>query len=164
MEYERIPDYFRQVYGPLFEKMVVRPDIARQADEWARENLDDDVIGVQVRTWRDYAHRHNKYYKPSVKRLARLMHDAGPDARFLVVSDSDDIAPSLQQQYGQSRVLHYPRRTARDASWQSVDGTAEDLIDMLLLSHTHELFASYLSTFSEAAWWLGGAEARVSVF
>ncbi len=164
MEYERIPDYFRQVYGPLFEKMVVRPDIARQADEWARENLDDDVIGVQVRTWRDYAHRHNKYYKPSVKRLARLMHDAGPDARFLVVSDSDDIAPSLQQQYGQSRVLHYPRRTARDASWQSVDGTAEDLIDMLLLSHTQELFASYLSTFSEAAWWLGGAKARVSVF
>ncbi len=164
MEYERIPDYFRQVYGPLFEKMVVRPDIARRVDEWARENLDDDVIGVQVRTWRDYAHRHNKYYKPSVKRLARLMHDAGPDARFLVVSDSDDIAPSLQQQYGESRVLHYPRRTARNSSRQSVDGVTEDLMDMLLLSHTHELFASYLSTFSEAAWWLGGAKARVSVF
>jgi hypothetical protein len=40
----------------------------------------------------------------------------------------------------------------------------DDLIDMLLLARTRELFASYLSTFSEAAWWLGGARARVSVF
>jgi hypothetical protein len=40
----------------------------------------------------------------------------------------------------------------------------EDLIDMLLLSRTDRLFASYLSTFSETAWWLGGARANVSVF
>ena len=26
------------------------------------------------------------------------------------------------------------------------------------------LFASYLSTFSETAWWLGGARAKVAVF
>jgi hypothetical protein len=41
---------------------------------------------------------------------------------------------------------------------------AEDLIDMLLLSRCEELFASYLSTFSETAWWLGGAKAKVAVF
>jgi hypothetical protein len=40
----------------------------------------------------------------------------------------------------------------------------EDLIDMVLLSRANELFASYLSTFSETAWWLCGAKARVSVF
>jgi hypothetical protein len=164
MEYGRIPEYFRHVYGPLFERMNVRPEITRQVDEWARNNLDDNVIGVQVRTWRDYAHRHNKYYKPAVKRLARLMHDVEPDARFLVVSDSDEVVRNLQQQYGENRVLHYPRRTVRSASWQSVDGITEDLMDMLLLSRTRRLFASYLSTFSEVAWWLGGAKARVSVF
>ncbi len=164
MEYGRIPEYFRHAYGPLFERMIVRPDIAERVDQWAADNLDDDVIGVQVRTWRDDAHRHNKYDKPAVKRLARLMHEAKPDARFLIVSDSDEIVPSLQQQYGESRVLHYPRQTARNASRQSVDGITEDLMDMLLLSRTRDLFASYLSTFSEAAWWLGGATARVWVF
>jgi hypothetical protein len=40
----------------------------------------------------------------------------------------------------------------------------EDLIDLLLLSRCEALFASYLSTFSETAWWLGGARAKVSVF
>jgi len=38
------------------------------------------------------------------------------------------------------------------------------LIDMLLLSRTKRLFASYLSTFSETAWWLGGTTAEVEVF
>ena len=35
---------------------------------------------------------------------------------------------------------------------------------MLLLARTQRLFASYLSTFGEAAWWLGGATASVAVF
>jgi hypothetical protein len=35
---------------------------------------------------------------------------------------------------------------------------------MLLLSRTREMFVSYMSTFSEAAWWFGGARASVSVF
>jgi hypothetical protein len=35
---------------------------------------------------------------------------------------------------------------------------------MLLLAQGRTLFASYLSTFCEAAWWLGGARADVSVF
>jgi hypothetical protein len=84
--------------------------------------------------------------------------------RFFVVSDSDEVAPALRAQYGARRILEFPRHTARAASWQSVHGITEDLIDMLLLSRTQRLFASYLSTFSEAAWWLGGARARVAVF
>jgi len=164
MEYGRIPEYFRGVYGPLFERMIVQADIAQRVDDWAEDKLDDNVIGVQVRTWRDYAHRHNKYYRPAVKRLDRLMSGAESDARFLIVSDSDEIVPRLRQEFGDERILHFPRRTARDESWQSIEGIREDFIDMLLLSRPRRLFASYLSTFSEAAWWLGGATARVSVF
>ena len=74
------------------------------------------------------------------------------------------IVPRLRKEFGDDRILHFSRRTARDESWQSIEGIREDFIDMLLLSRTRRLFASYLSTFSEAAWWLGGATARVSVF
>jgi hypothetical protein len=61
-------------------------------------------------------------------------------------------------------VLGYARSTARSESWRSPLGITEDLIDMLLLARTQRLYASYLSTFSEAAWWLGGARASVAVF
>jgi hypothetical protein len=164
LEYERIPEYFRQTYGELFGRIVVRPQIARQVDEWAAEHLDAAVIGVQVRTWRDDPRRHRKYHLPALRRLTKLLDGTSSDVRFLVVSDSDDIVPLLQQRYGVQRILHFPRRTARLESWRTAGGITEDLIDMLLLARTGRLFASYLSTFSEAAWWLGGAKAHVEVF
>jgi hypothetical protein len=163
LEYERIPAYFRELYGELFRRIAVRPEIAAAADDWAATHLGDDVVGVQVRTWRDDARRYRKYHVPSLRRLTRLM-DAAPGARFLVVSDSDDIAPLLAGRYGARRVLGYPRATPRADSWLTPAGIVEDLIDMLLLARTRRLFASYLSTFSEVAWWLGGTTARVDVF
>ena len=72
----------------------MQPEIAAAADEWAAANLDADVVGVQVRTWRDDPRRHRKYHLPSLRRLTRLL-DSAPGARFLVVSDSDDVAPML---------------------------------------------------------------------
>lgn len=164
LEYERIPQYFRDVYGALFRRIVVRPVIAARVTEWASGHLDDSVVGVQIRTWRDDPRRYRKYHVPAVRRLHRLLDTAEAGARFLVVSDSDDMVPMLAARYGKERVLTFPRTTARADSWRTPAGIAEDLIDMLLLARTQRLYASYLSTFSEAAWWLGGARARVAVF
>jgi hypothetical protein len=164
LEYERIPQYFRELYGALFRRIDVRPEIAAAVAEWAAVNVADELIGVQVRTWRDDPRRYRKYHLPALRRLQQLLDSAGPSARFLVVSDSDDIVPMLAARYGTGRVLCYPRSTSRAASWLTSQGIAEDLIDMLLLARTRRLFASYLSTFSEVAWWLGGTAARVAVF
>jgi hypothetical protein len=164
LEYERIPQYFRALYGELFRRVVVRPEIASAAGAWAAANVDAKVVGVQVRTWRDDARRHRKYHLPALRRLTALLEAAGSNSRFLVVSDSDDIAPLLSQRFGAERVLCYPRTTSRADSWLTPRGITEDLIDMLVLARAPRLFASYLSTFSEVAWWLGGTTARVSVF
>ena len=163
LEYERIPQHFRVLYGGLFRQIEVRPEIAAAVNDWAAVHLDENVVGVQVRTWRDDARRHRKYHVPSLRRLTALM-DSAPDARFLVVSDSDDVAPMLAERYGERRILGYARTTSRADSWLTPLGIKEDLADLLLLARTRRLFASYLSTFSEVAWWLGGTSARVSVF
>ncbi|HUL82998.1 MAG TPA: hypothetical protein VL131_12690, partial [Gammaproteobacteria bacterium] len=163
LEYGRIPQHFRDAYVPLFRSIAPHPWIAaRVADFGAR--LDDDVIGVQIRTWRDDPRRYRKYHLPAVRRLAKLLDAAPARSRFLVVSDADEIVAELAAAYGATRVLHFPRTTPRRDSWRAPEGTREDLIDMLLLARTRRLFASYLSTFSEAAWWLGGANADVDVF
>jgi hypothetical protein len=164
LEYERIPQHFRDVYVPLFRRIIVQPAIAARVAGWADANLDERVVGVQVRTWRDDPRRQRKYHRPSARRLTRLIDSVAANARLLVVSDSDAFVESLAETYGPERILSYPRTTRREASWSSPDGVVEDLIDMLLLARTRRLFASYLSTFSETAWWLGGATARVWVF
>lgn len=164
LEYERIPAYFRSVYAPLFARIRAHGAIAGAADAWARAHLGPDVIGVQVRTWRDSARRYRKYHLPAMQRLRRLVQAAAPDARFFVVSDSDDAPAALAAEVGAERVLSYPRRTPRAESWHSVEGMREDLIDMLVLARTQRMLLSYMSTFGETAWWLGGATARVDVF
>lgn len=164
LEYGRIPAYFRNVYGDLFARIHIYPAILDSAREWADTNIDDTVIGVQIRTWRDEPRRYRKYHLPAMKRLRHMMAAADTDARFLVVSDSDDIAAALAAAVDKERIIEFPRTTSRNDSWQTVEGVSEDLIDMLLLSRTDRLFASYLSTFSEVAWWLGGAKADVQVF
>jgi hypothetical protein len=164
LEYGRIPDYFKRVYVPLFERITPRPELQARADEWVSENINDNVVGVQVRTWRDEPRRYRKYHLPARKRLFSLMQACDPSARFVVVSDADEILQELADKFGKQRILSFPRRTSRNGSWQHVDGVVEDLIDMLILSRTQTMFASYLSTFSETAWWLGGAKGSVRVF
>jgi hypothetical protein len=163
-EYGRIPERVRQAWLPFFARIEVRPELVQRAEQWASQHLDDDVIGVQIRTWRDDERRKRKYHLPGVRRLAKLLDGAPATSRFLVVSDSDDAIAELTASRGASRVLHFPRTTARRDSWRTPDGIREDLIDMLVLARTRTMFASYSSTFSEAAWWLGGATASVSVY
>lgn len=163
-EYGRIPRYFHDIYVPLFAQVAVQPRILATIDAWAADCFDDSIVGVQVRTWRDDPRRHRKHHRPAVGRLKSLLESVSPDRRFFVVSDDDDVVPWLANLVGEDRVLAFPRETRRRASWQSTQGMVEDLIDMILLSRARELFASYLSTFSETAWWLGGARAKVSVF
>ncbi|MCF8111468.1 MAG: hypothetical protein K9J85_08260 [Desulfobacteraceae bacterium] len=150
-EYERIQEYFRKIYRPLFRKIIVREEILQRANEWANANLDENIIGVQVRSWRDHPRRQQKYHKPSMKRLSRLIEGCQSNDRFLVVSDSDDVIRGLKKEYGDKRILYFPRETAREESRLLPEGIVEDLVDMLLLARTNRLFASYLSTFSEAA-------------
>jgi hypothetical protein len=164
LEYGRIPEYFHRVYVPLFARVEPAPAIRERVDAFALAYLDPDIVGVQVRTWRDDPRRHRKHHRPAVGRLRRLLEAAESGKRFFVVSDDDDVVPWLESLVGCGRVFAYPRETRRRQSWQSPGGMAEDLIDMLLLSRTETLYASYLSTFSETAWWLGGARAQVSVF
>lgn len=163
-EFERIPQYFRGVYGPLFRAIAPRPEIVRVVDQWGAANLGARSIGVQVRTWRDDPHRYRKYHLPAWRRLLRRLDAVDADVALFVVSDSDDVVAELTQRYGAGRVLHYARRTARLKSWHTVDGVTEDLIDLLLLARTSRLFVTYISTFGEVAWWLGGASASVEVF
>ena len=163
-EYGRIPEYFRSVYCPLFNQVRVLPSIAERVSAWGEEHIDDDVIGLQVRTWRDDPRRHRKYHVRSKTQMLDLMRAAPENKRFFLVSDSDEVAESLRPEFGAERILCYPRSTSIENSWQSRQGTQEDLIDMLLLARTQQMYVSYMSTFSEVAWWMGGASADVSVF
>ena len=119
LEYERIPEYFRGLYGQLFQKIVARPEITERVAEYAAASFDERVIGVQVRTWRDDPRRERKYHRPAVKRLARLLAAADRADRFFVVSDSDDVVDRVARGLWRPRAVvppsHRPARELRIA-------------------------------------------------
>jgi hypothetical protein len=164
LEYGRIPAPVRAAYAPLFAELHPVREITTRTDEWWRGLNNSSTVGVQVRTWRDDQRRYRKYHLPARARLLEMMRARDADTKFLVVSDSDEFIDYLRSQFVPTRIVSFPRSTKREDSWQSAEGVREDLIDMLLLARCDELIASYLSTFSEAAWWFGGARAKVSVF
>jgi hypothetical protein len=165
LEYGRIPAPLRDVYVPLFASIRIQPSITDDIAAWAAEvGLDEHTVGVQIRTWRDDPRRHAKYHRTSFRRLLALMDQEPATTRFLGVSDDDEVLDFLASRFGESRLLRFPRETSRAQSWSTPRGIVEDLTDMLLLTKPPRLFASYLSTFSETAWWLGGARADVTVF
>lgn len=164
LEYGRIPEQIRAAYCPLFSELQPQHEIEQRVRAWWDRHGDDSYVGVQVRTWRDYPKRYRKYHLPARARLVRLMRAEPERVRFLVVSDSDEFIDFLSAEFGSDRIVGFDRLTQRDDSYNSAQGTIEDLIDMLLLARCQRIFASYLSTFSEVAWWLGGAQAEVTVF
>ena len=161
LEYERIPQHFRDVYGELFRADRRAAGDRRAAAAWAAANLDDDVVGVQVRTWRDDPRRHRKYHLPALRRLDALL-DGGRAERAVSRRQRQrrhraDARRALRRA---ARALVTRVRRRAPIAGSRRDGITEDLIDMLVLARTPRLFASYLSTFSEVAWWLGGHERR----
>ena len=165
LEYGRIPHEILKAYNSVFNRIRVAGSILDRVESWADAHLPDNAVGIQVRTWRDDPRRQRKYHRPAVRRLEHMIEGLADDRSLFVVSDSDDVAPWIAGLAGKRRaVLEFPRTTRRADSWAGPEGIVEDLIDMLLLARTRTLFASYLSTFSETAWWLGGAQAEVRVF
>ena len=100
-----------------------------------------------------------------VRRLERLMDAAEPSYALFGRERRDEIvaaACSALRPRVVCCIFRAPPRGATAGARRTV--SREDLIDMLLLARTQRLFASYLSTFSEAAWWLAARRQVLAVF
>lgn len=150
-EYHRIP---QQVIDHVLARfMILQPSalIAEQVLE-IKGSLPARTVGVHIRSWVDAPER---AYKFSLKNYFRIM-DSLKDETFFVASDSEDILLKMESRY--------PRRIVTPAILGiKGNGPQRALTEMYILGSTNRLLASYGSTFSEVAWWLGGAQAEVDV-
>ena len=101
LEYERIPQYFRVLYGELFRRIAVQPEIAAAANAWAAASLDDDVVGVQVRTWRD-----DRTAAPQVSRAVAAPARRGCSTRRRVRGFSSSATPTTWRRCWPSATAH----------------------------------------------------------
>ena len=157
--YQRIPRELQSVYSELFAELQVTPEIAGRVEEFA-QRFKEDTVSVQIRAWIDDSMRQRALFE--INNFTREMNRFPVDTGFFLSTDSDRVENYLLDRYP-GRVMVYERSTNRRDSRFVEAGVRDDLVDLLLLAKNKQLIGTYISTFSEVAWWLGGCRADVVI-
>ena len=153
-EYNRIPASIKDLLLPQFKSLVPSKAVLAQIQR-TQKKLSPGTVSVHVRSWFDSSTR---AYKFSISEYYKIM-DEFPGCDFYIACDSTTIINKFNKRYPGRVIVHELTNDEKMHGNQYQQALAE----MCLLSKNKWLIASYGSTFSEVAWWLGGANAEVHV-
>lgn len=157
-EFNRIPLSVRETYVDIFK--LLRPiEILQDKIDAYSACFDDNIVSVNIRTWNDNQERNELLFR--IESFIEEMERYTSQTVFFLTSDSQQAIDHLREVFPE-RILTYPRESEIATSRFSELGMQEDLIELYLLSQNSKLIGSFLSTFTEVAWWLGGAKADVA--
>lgn len=149
-EYNRIPRNAIEIYRPYFEALKPSEVVKKRISE---VELPADCVSVHVRQGR-YWNEYSRGNRDSVDAFIEAMRNYSEDTCFFLAAANDEVAIKIKEAFP-NRIVELPNKNFTDA----IDAVAE----LYLLGQTDELLATYGSTFSEVAWWLGGCKQRVTV-
>lgn len=152
-EYGRIPLSVRNDILKYLFQLAPNKYIIEKTDEFCKK-FDDHTIAVNIRSWET----EERSVLFDIRNVYKVM-DKERKGAFFIVCDSPAVLEQVKSRY-KERALVYPRRTF-PGDRKSVEGIQDALIELLLLAKNKNLIVSYLSTFSEMAWWLGACSAKV---
>ncbi|HAW80368.1 MAG TPA: hypothetical protein DCX27_12060 [Balneola sp.] len=159
IEYDRIPNTVREEYLKYFNKLKINPSILMEVKEFSKK-FDENTVSIHIRSWRDDDVRKGNFHR--LEKFIAETKKFDENTTFYLTSDSDEIKSVFKDLYG-DRVFIYDRKSETATSRVNPFGIQEDFIEMLLLSKNNYIIGTYLSTYTEAAWWFGGAKAEVRV-
>jgi hypothetical protein len=162
LEYERVPQALRKAYLKCLKKLVPSKSIKKDVSLFLRKHNLSNAIGIHVRGgdfigyWdgRDKVSSEEKFFQKISAILAKK-----PNTQFFLATDSKEIQTNFIKQFG-DKIIVYPNKDFRR---NSKAGIKHALTDLIILSKTKHILGTYLSTFTEMAWWFGGCKAKVEI-
>ena len=152
---------------PHIESIEPAQDI--QDSVWAfvnkyKESFDKkEVIGVHVRKG-DFSSvrdgREGISEEEYFVEKMRCLLEVNPDYKFLLCAEDGETEDKFRRIFGSKHIIYFPKRFRGRYGTNEIK---EAFIDMLLLSSCHIIIGTFLSTFTEIAWWLGGCRAQVVI-
>lgn len=150
LEYNRIPRNIIDIYLPYFQALHPSKIVQEKIDSVIMPSKCVSVHIRQGRFWNEY----NRGSRDSVDVFIEKMKTYEEDTYFFLAAASDTVSMRINDAFP-NRIIELPNKSFTDA----VDAVAE----LYLLGKTEELIATYGSTFSEVAWWLGDCKQKVTV-
>lgn len=149
-EYNRIPLNVFQEYVKYFDALRPSDMVQKRIEKIV---LPPNCVSVHIRQGR-YWNEYGRGSRDTVDLYINEMKSFSDDTFFFLAS-ADEIVSKKVKNVFPNRVIELPDKNFEDA----LDAVAE----LYLLGKTKMLLATYGSTFSEVAWWLGGGKQQVKV-
>jgi len=156
-EYHRIPEKIKNDYINILIKL--QPvDYIMDNVHLFQDRFTDNTVSVHVRSWADAKNRNDLIFncQDFFKKMDSLNKNT-----FFISCDSEPVLEIFQKRYGE-KILYFPKKTYTGDRSSKI-GIQEALIDLYLLSKNNRIITTYLSSFSEMAWWLGLCKAKIDV-
>jgi hypothetical protein len=158
-EYERIPNLIRSDYLKYINQLIPNKKIQAIIDANS-QSIGRNTLGVHVRR-RDFLEDPLRSSGTDMKffqRLDRYLDDCTERMIFLA-TDCPETQQRFIDRYGK-RILFYSKRSY---DRYNKKGIQDGMVDLFLLAQSEYIVGSYLSTFTEMAWWLGQCKAKVEI-
>lgn len=150
LEYNRIPDNVKGAYGRFFNALKPSETVKGRMDH---VSLPEHYVGVHIRLNEEWK-RWNRSNGSGVKQFIKTMKKYPKDTVFFLASCDGNVAEKIKKAFPE-RILELPQK--------DYVGDIDAIADLYLLAGGDRLLATFGSSFSEVAWWLGGANAEVDV-
>ena len=153
--YGKIPQEIVDSYLPFFRMLKPVAQLEDRIASFALE-MPDSAIGVHLRSWGVMGDEKKAFYclRNYLRELKR--YSARP---LFVASDTDKALNDLRSAV-ENPVFTFPiGRRGHD----STDQIKDAVVELHLLARPRVLIGSFISTFTEYAWWLGGCTQEITI-
>jgi len=152
---------------PYFWHLTPKKDIADVAQSFFNKYKDSfnksEVIGVHIRKGDfkvAYDGRAEVSKETDFVEKMRCLLEINPNYKFLLCTEDEETEERFRLRFGSNHIIYFPKRF-RDRS--ATESVKESFVDILLLSKCPIIIGTFLSTFTEVAWWMGRCKARVVI-
>lgn len=150
LEYNRIPMNVRIAYSKYFDALQPSDSVKLRINQ---QILPNNCVGVHIRLNEEWT-AWNRSRGSGTKQFIRVMKKYPADTLFFLACCNETVAQEVKHAFP-NRIL--------ELSQKDYVGDIDAAADLFLLSMTNELIVTFGSSFSEVAWWIGGAKAKVKV-
>lgn len=150
----------------------IKPAQDIQDTAWAfmnryKESFDKgEVIGVHIRKGDfkvSFDGRQNISTEDKFIEKINALLEVNPNYKFLLCTEDEETEEKFKEvfhEYSDDIIINFPKRFRGRSSPESIK---EAFVDILLLSKCPIILGTFLSTFTEIAWWIGGCNAQVCI-
>ena len=151
LEYNRIPENIKDIYRPYFKRLHPSDAVAKRIED---VTLPENAVAVYMTNDTNWKELKVNNRNIEIKKYFKAMDKHPKDTVFFVSYRNPDTIKPFVDRY-KDRIITLPHKDCK----RMTDAVA----DLFIMSKCKEMILPYESTFCCLAWWIGGANAAVTI-